>query len=119
MSKIKIAIAGIGNCASSLIQGIYYYTPERAGAKKIVPGLMHWEVAGYRPCDIEVVAAFDVDCRKVGKDVNEAIFEKPNCTTVFHGDLPKSGTIVKMGNIIDGVSAHMAEYDESRTFVLD
>ncbi|MCF8475252.1 MAG: inositol-3-phosphate synthase [Emcibacter sp.] len=118
MSKIKIAIAGIGNCASSLIQGIYYYTPDRVGEDKVVPGLMHWEVGGYRPCDIEVVAAFDVDKRKVGKDVNEAIFEKPNCTTVFFGDLPKSGTIVKMGNVLDGVSPHMANYDDDRTFLV-
>ena len=117
MSKIKIAIAGIGNCASSLIQGIYHYTPERVGDKKIVPGLMHWEVAGYRPCDIDVVAAFDVDARKVGKDLNDAIFEKPNCTTVFHDKMPKSGTIVKMGNVLDGVSEHMAEFDDSRTFL--
>jgi len=119
MSKIKIAIAGIGNCASSLIQGLYFYTPERVGDAKQVPGLMHWEVGGYRPCDIEVVAAFDVDKRKVGKDVNEAIFEKPNCTTVFCGNLPKSGTIVKMGNVLDGVSKHMADYDDERTFLLD
>ena len=118
MSKIKIAIAGIGNCASSLIQGLYYYTPERVGDAKTVPGLMHWEVGGYRPSDIEVVAAFDVDKRKVGKDVNEAIFEKPNCTTVFHGDLPKCGTIVKMGNVLDGVSEHMADYDDDRTFLV-
>ncbi len=118
MSKIKIAIAGIGNCASSLIQGLYFYTPERVGDTKRVPGLMHWEVGGYRPSDIEVVAAFDVDKRKVGKDVNEAIFEKPNCTTVFHGDLPKSGTIVKMGNVLDGVSDHMADYDDDRTFLV-
>ncbi|MCF6215994.1 MAG: inositol-3-phosphate synthase [Emcibacter sp.] len=118
MSKIKIAIAGIGNCASSLIQGLYFYTPERVGDTKQVPGLMHWEVGGYRPSDIEVVAAFDVDKRKVGKDVNEAIFEKPNCTAVFHGDLPKSGTIVKMGNVLDGVSDHMANYDDDRTFLV-
>jgi len=118
MSKIKIAIAGIGNCASSLIQGIYFYTPDRAGDTKRVPGLMHWEVGGYRPCDIEVVAAFDVDKRKVGKDVNEAIFEKPNCTTVFFGDIPKSGTIVQMGNVLDGISPHMANYDDDRTFLV-
>ncbi len=118
MSKIKIAIAGIGNCASSLIQGLYFYTPERVGDTKQVPGLMHWEVGGYRPSDIQVVAAFDVDKRKVGKDVNEAIFEKPNCTTVFHGDLPKSGTIVKMGNVLDGISDHMADYDDDRTFLV-
>ena len=79
---------------------------------------MHWEVAGYRPCDIDVVAAFDVDARKVGKDLNDAIFEKPNCTTVFHDKMPKSGTIVKMGNVLDGVSEHMAEFDDSRTFIV-
>ena len=61
--KIKIAIAGIGNCASSLIQGIYYYTPERC--RDGVIGLMHTEIGGYRPCDIDVVAAFDIDKRKV------------------------------------------------------
>ena len=74
MEKIRIAIAGIGNCASSLIQGLEYYrdkTPENA------VGLMHWDLGGYRPFDLEVVAAFDIDVRKVGKDVNEAIFEPP------------------------------------------
>ncbi len=117
MSKIKIAIAGIGNCASSLIQGIYFYTPERVQGN-IVPGLMHWDVGGFRPCDIDVVAAFDVDRRKVGKDVNEAIFEKPNCTTVFHSDLPLSGTMVKMGPVLDGVSDHMANFKDERTFLV-
>ena len=117
MSKIKIAIAGIGNCASSLIQGIYYYTPERVQGN-VVPGLMHWEVGGFRPCDIDVVAAFDVDRRKVGKDVNVAIFEKPNCTTVFFSDLPLSGTTVKMGPVLDGVSDHMANFKDDRTFLV-
>ena len=69
MTKIKIAIAGIGNCASSLIQGIEYY---KAGDKESI-GLMHWDLGGYKPNDIKVVAAFDIDARKVGKDVAEAI----------------------------------------------
>ena len=113
--KIKIAIAGIGNCASSLIQGIYYYTPERC--RDGVIGLMHTEIGGYRPCGIDVVAAFDIDKRKVGYDVNQAIFAKPNCTTVFNGDIPDSGVTVSMGNVLDGISEHMAEYEDNRTFV--
>ena len=114
MDKIKIAIAGVGNCASSLIQGIHYYAdknPEDA------IGLMHWEVGGHRPYDIEVVAAFDIDKRKVGMDVNEAIFSPPNCTTVFANDLPPSGVTVQMGQILDGFSEHMPEYEEKYTFV--
>jgi myo-inositol-1-phosphate synthase len=112
---IRIAIAGVGNCASSLIQGIYYYTPERC--REGVVGLMHTEIGGYKPCDIQVVAAFDVDARKVGQDVNRAIFAKPNCTTVFQKDLPDSGVTVHMGQVLDGISEHMASYAEDRTFV--
>jgi myo-inositol-1-phosphate synthase len=112
---IRIAIAGTGNCASSLIQGIYYYSPDRC--REGVVGLMHTEIGGYRPCDIEVVAAFDVDARKVGQDVNRAIFAKPNCTTVFHADIPESGVTVQMGQVLDGISEHMADYDEDRTYV--
>src|SRR3546814_9459882 len=106
-AKIRVAIAGLGNCASSLIQGIHYYTPERCAGG--VNGLMHTELGGYLPCDIHVVAAFDIDKRKVGRDVNEAIFSKPNCTTVFCGDLPASGVTVLMGQVLDGVSEHMAD----------
>lgn len=113
--KIRIAIAGLGNCASSLIQGIYYYKDKDP---KSAIGLMHWDIGGYKPYDIEVVAAFDIDKRKVGKDVSEAIFAKPNCTTVFCPDIPKTGTIVKMGRVLDGVSEHMKNYPEDRTFVV-
>ncbi|MEE3627437.1 inositol-3-phosphate synthase [Nitrospirillum sp. BR 11752] len=113
--KIRIAIAGIGNCASALIQGIHYYTPERC--REGVVGLMHREIGGYLPCDIEVVAAFDVDARKVGTDVHRAIFAKPNCTKIFQADIPDSGVIVKMGQVLDGISEHMADYSEDRTFV--
>ncbi len=115
MSKIKIAIIGIGNCASSLIQGIYYYKGKSA---QEAVGLMHWEIGGYQPGDIDVVAAFDIDKRKVGVGVNEAIFSAPNCTTVFCSELPESSVTVQMGKILDGFSEHMKDYDEKRTFVL-
>ena len=88
MGKIKIAIAGVGNCTSSLLQGIEYYQGKADGQ---AIGLMHWDMAGYTPGDIEVVAAFDIDKRKVGKDVNRAIFEKPNCTAVFCANMPAAG----------------------------
>ncbi len=113
METIKIGIVGVGNCASSLVQGIEYYK-DKQPAEAI--GLMHWEIGGYRPCDIEVVAAFDIDVRKVGKDVSEAIFEPPNCTTVFCPDFPKTGVLVRLGRILDGVADHMKDYPESRTF---
>ncbi|HEA68085.1 MAG TPA: inositol-3-phosphate synthase, partial [Desulfobacterales bacterium] len=115
MDKIKIAIVGVGNCVSSLIQGIHYYrdrNPEDA------IGLMHYEINGYRPGDIEVVVAFDVDQRKVGRDVHEAIFAKPNCTTVFCPEFPKSGITVRMGKILDGVAGHMKDYPDDHAFVL-
>ena len=114
-SGIRIAIAGIGNCASALIQGIHYYTPERC--REGVVGLMHREIGGYLPCDIEVVAAFDVDARKVGTDVMRAIFSKPNCTKVFQADIPDSGVIVRMGQVLDGISDHMADFADDRTFL--
>jgi myo-inositol-1-phosphate synthase len=112
---IRIAIAGVGNCASSLIQGIHYYTSERCAAG--VAGLMHAEIGGYLPCHIAVVAAFDVDARKVGVDVHRAIFALPNCTKVFQKDIPDSGVIVRMGPVLDGISEHMADYADDRTFV--
>ena len=101
MNKIKIAIVGIGNCASSLIQGIHYYDGKKP---EDAIGLMHWDIGGYEPSDIEVVAAFDVDARKVGKTIDEAIFAKPNCTTVFQKDIPKYDVKVSMGHVLDGVA---------------
>ncbi len=114
--RIRIAIAGVGNCASSLIQGIYYYTPERC-AQGVV-GLMHKEIGGYLPCDIRVVAAFDIDTRKVGTDIHSAIFAKPNCTKIFQADIPPAGVKVSMGPVLDGYSAHLDSYPEDRRFVL-
>jgi myo-inositol-1-phosphate synthase len=114
MHPIKIAVVGIGNCASALIQGLHYYKGKAPDQAK---GLMHWSIGGYRPEDIEVVAAFDIDRRKVGQDVNRAIFAPPNCTAVFCGDIPDSGVVVRMGRILDGVSDHMGDYKENRTFL--
>jgi myo-inositol-1-phosphate synthase len=79
---------------------------------------MHFEVGGYGPADLEVVAAFDVDRRKVGHDVAEAIFAPPNCTAVFAPGVPKAGVPVRMGRVLDGVSPHMAEHAEHRTFLV-
>ena len=114
MSKIKIAIVGIGNCASSLIQGIEYYRTKRP---EDAIGLMHWDIGGFTPSDIEVVLAIDIDRRKVGKDVSEAIFAKPNCTTVFQKELPTSNIQVKMGCVLDGISEHMKNYKDDHTFI--
>ena len=115
MEKIKIAIVGIGNCASSLIQGIYYYQDKNS---EDAIGLMHWDIGGYKPSDIEVVAALDIDQRKVGQDLSKAIFEKPNCTTVFCPDIPEMGVNVSMGKVLDGVAPHMAEHDDDKTFII-
>ncbi len=115
MKKIRIAIIGVGNCASSLLQGISYYSKKK-NQKELI-GLMHWDIDGYKPYDIEVVAAYDIDKRKVGKDISDAIFELPNCTAIFSKDVPKSGIKVKMGRILDGVSEHMKDYEDRHIFV--
>jgi myo-inositol-1-phosphate synthase len=114
MSSINIAVVGIGNCASSLVQGLSHY---RDGANETI-GLMHWDLGGYRPSDIQVVAAWDVDKRKVGKDVAEAIFAKPNCTAIFCQTIEPTGTKVQMGRILDGVADHMSDYNDDRTFIV-
>ena len=115
MGSIKIAIVGLGNCASSLIQGIEYY---RHKQPEDAIGLMHWDIGGYKPYDLQVVAAFDIDQRKVGMDVAEAIFAPPNCTTVFCDTIPKTGVKVGMGRILDGVAEHMQGVDAKYDFVI-
>jgi myo-inositol-1-phosphate synthase len=114
--KIKVAIAGIGNCASSLIQGIYYYANEKNLTEAY--GLMHAEAGGYKPGDIDIVAAYDIDARKVGQTVDKAIFAEPNCTIVFCSDIPTINTRVRMGCILDGFSEHMLEFPEHQRFIL-
>ncbi len=114
MGRIRVAVVGVGNCASSLVQGIHYYRKDGGDAA----GLMHREIGGYKPSDIEVVAAFDIDRRKVGHDVSEAVFAEPNCTAVFCQDVPPAGVNVRMGRVMDGYSEHMGNYPENSTFVL-
>jgi myo-inositol-1-phosphate synthase len=114
-NPINVAVVGVGNCASSLIQGIAHYS--NGGANEQI-GLSHWDLGGYRPKDLRIVAAWDIDRRKVGRDVAEAIFAKPNCTTVFCDHVPETGTTVRMGKLLDGVADHMAEFPEERSFML-
>ncbi len=111
---VNIAIVGIGNCASSLIQGIHYYRVRRP---EEAIGLMHWEIGGYAPGDLKVVAAYDIDARKVGRDLSEAVFARPNCTKKFCPDLPPSGVQVRMGRVLDGFSEHMRDHPPERSFV--
>ncbi len=113
MKNIRVAIAGVGNCASSLIQGLEYYKDRDGDA---FSGIMHTRIGDWGPSDIEVVAAFDIDHRKVGKPVEEAIFAKPNCAKVFQSALPVSEVVVQMGPILDGVAPHMADYADDEAF---
>lgn len=113
MQPIRIGIVGTGNCASSLLQGIEYY---RGKSKEEAIGLLYWEINGYTPSDIIVSAAFDIDRRKVGKDVHEAIFQPPNCTVRFTENMPPANVTVSMSAILDGCADHMKNYDEKYTF---
>jgi myo-inositol-1-phosphate synthase len=115
MSGIKIAIAGVGNCASSLLQGIEHYRRLPRDAQQAW-GLLHLELGGWRPEHVEVVAAFDVDRRKVGRPLHEAAFARPNCTRAIADEIAKSEVVVQMGPVLDGVAAHMSEYAEERAF---
>ena len=115
MGEIKIAISGIGNCCSSLIQGLYYYKHVDSNDES-VPGLMHNVLGGYKISDVKPVAAFDVDKRKVGRDLSEAIFARPNNTLRFQKDVPKMDVSVQMGNVLDGIAPHMMNYPEDESF---
>jgi myo-inositol-1-phosphate synthase len=106
MSKIRVAIVGVGNCASSLVQGIEYY--RNAKPEEQVPGLMNVMIGGYHVKDIEFVAAFDVNQTKVGKDLSEAIFCEPN-NTIKISDVPKIGVTVKKGKLLDGIGKYLKE----------
>lgn len=102
MKPIKVAIIGVGNCASSLVQGVAYYRQNNSSQ-----GLIHDKIGGYGAGDVDFVLGVDVDARKVGKDISEAIFAAPNNTTVFMANVPATGTKVIMGRVSDGVAAHM------------
>ena len=105
-SKIRVALIGVGNCASSLVQGVQFYRDAQAG--EFVPGLMHVELGGYHPRDIEFTAAFDVSAHKVGKDLGEAIFAEPNNTIKF-ADVPPLGAKVHRGMTHDGIGAYLKD----------
>jgi myo-inositol-1-phosphate synthase len=107
--KVRLAIAGVGNCASSLVQGLRYYRD--ADPSEQVPGLMHVDLGGYHVRDVEVVAAFDVDANKVGDDVAKAIFTAPNNTTRF-ADVPELGIPVLRGPTLDGFGTYYREVCE-------
>jgi myo-inositol-1-phosphate synthase len=117
MSGIRVGIVGVGNCASSLLQGLTFYRSGERPDGEII-GLMHETLGGYGPSDIEVVAAFDVDERKVGRSLDVAALAPPNNTRPLAPRLPRSGVVVQMGPVLDGVSPHMAEYPREETFVV-
>lgn len=112
MAKIKVAVVGVGNCFSALYQGLEFY---KNNTDDKIPGVMFADIGGYRLQDIEIVAAFDVDRRKVGLPVGKAIFEKPNCARVFEPNVP-DGPIVQMGSVLDGISDYMANEREDKGF---
>ena len=106
MDKINVAIIGVGNCASSLVQGIHYYKEAKEG--EFVPGLMHINLGGYHISDINFVAAIDIDKNKVGKDLAEAIFTRPNNTLKFC-DVPATGVRVARGMTHDGLGKYLSQ----------
>jgi len=112
MPQIRIAIVGVGNCASALLQGLAHYSAHPSD----VVGLKHPQLGGYGVSDIIPVAAFDIDRRKVGKPLEEAAFAAPNNTKEFFRPLPATGVTVQMGNILDGVSSHLLDYPEHLRF---
>ena len=105
--KIRLGIVGVGNCASALVQGIEYYKDARPGDD--VPGLMHVLLGDYHVRDVEVACAFDVDAKKVGRDVAEAIFSEPNNTIRFAEDVPPTGVEVLRGPTLDGLGKYYRE----------
>jgi myo-inositol-1-phosphate synthase len=109
LGKINVAIIGVGNCASSLVQGVYYYRNAQVG--DTVPGLMHVNLGGYHISDIQFVAAIDIDKNKVGKDLAEAIYTRPNNTYKFC-DVPASGVKVVRGMTHDGLGKYLSQVIE-------
>jgi myo-inositol-1-phosphate synthase len=108
----KIAIAGLGNCASALLQSI------AAGRKGKLEGVIRQQIGPWQVADIEVVAAFDIDRRKVGLSIGEAAFALPNCVDVFEADLSMFTPTVLMGPVLDGVASHMNEFPDEQTFLV-
>src|SRR2546428_3578437 len=122
MGKIKVALAGVGNCASALIQGIQYYRKDPPTENGLTTGLMHPSFGPYKVEDITFVAAFEVNKKKIGGDLSKAIFTEPNSAPRI-SDVPDMGVTVKAGPVLDGVAPHMQKslhvYSKSRNKPLD
>jgi myo-inositol-1-phosphate synthase len=116
MRGIRVAIVGVGNCASSLLQGISHYSTPGTDGQLPTVGLMHPLLGGWRVGDIQIVAAFDIDVRKVGRPLEEAIFALPNNTKRFFPDIQPTGVTVQMGEILDGIAPHMADFPIDQRF---
>src|SRR3954451_3941093 len=104
--RVRVGIVGVGNCASSLVQGLTYY--REAESNEPVPGLMNAEIGGYHIRDVEISSAFDVNANKVGRDVAEAIFVRPNNTYRYAG-VAKTGVTVRRGPVLDGIGHYLED----------
>ena len=113
MAEIRVALAGVGNCASALVQGVTYYSGHDSSRFE---GLMHERIGGFRPTDLRFCAAFDVDARKVGRSLEDAIFAAPNCARIFQEKIPATGVEVEMGPVLDGIADHMTDFPEENAF---
>lgn len=114
--KIRLALAGVGNCSGSLVQGLVFY--KNAQVAEEVGGLMHYNLGGYEPQDIQIVVGFDVDSKKIGKDISEAIFEWPNCAFKIC-DVPFMNAPVLKAPVLDGAPAHLRHYYGKDYFTVD
>ncbi len=114
--KIRLALAGVGNCSASLVEGIYFYRDSKIAEEQ--GGLMHYSLGGYEPSDIEVVCGFDIDSKKIGKDVSEAIWEWPNCAFKI-GEVPFLNAPVYKGPVLDGAPEHLRHYYGKDYFTVD
>ncbi len=111
-NPIRVALVGVGNCAASLVQGLFFYSQDQSQTR----GLLHPKLGGYTAADIQIVAAWDVDRRKVGRPLEEAICAKPNCVFPIADTVAPTGITVRMGRILDGVADHMDEGDPAKRF---
>jgi len=113
-NKIRVGLIGIGNCCSSLVQGVEYYQYSKADK---IPGIMFSNIGGYYPSDIEFVVGFDIDKRKVNKPLKEAIYAKPNCTTIFNSNVQCDCPVYNVPHL-DGFPTHMNDWSEDEAFRL-
>src|SRR6476659_2256622 len=116
MPRVRLGIVGVGNCASSLLQGIEYYRDGEGPKQATTSGLMHLDLGGYRPGDIQVVCAFDIDERKVGKPLEVAALAPPNCTQQLYPEFPHYKLPVQMGAILGGFSGDMPQNPPEQRF---